>query len=181
MKSNVIIIDNMGNGFGKAIEETRKVSVYEELNHKDTIHLQLCAEEMMSLARSVTGEMKASFWIETESGLFDLHLSTKTKMDAEKRKQLLGAATSGQNEAAGSFLGFLRNAFESAMAVNVDHSDELEDLPSDVLDDFANHTIECTDAEWDGYEQSTLRRLADCIKIGIRGDMVDMTVSKRFA
>ena len=40
MKSNVIIIDNMGNGFGKAIEETRKVSVYEELNHKDTIHLQ---------------------------------------------------------------------------------------------------------------------------------------------
>ena len=181
MKSNVIVIDNQGSGFDKAVKESKKVATYEGLNRKNSLHLQLCAEEMLSLVRSVTGELQASFWIETEGPEFNLHLSTQTKMDAEKRQKLLGAATSGQNEAAGSFLGFLRNAFESAMAVNVDHSDELEDLPSDVLDDFANHTIECTDAEWDGYEQSTLRRLADCIKIGIRGDMVDMTVSKRFA
>ena len=35
-------------------------------------------------------------------------------------------------------------------------------------------------AEWDGYERSILRRLADDVKIGIRGGMVEMTVSKRF-
>ena len=35
-------------------------------------------------------------------------------------------------------------------------------------------------AEWDGYERSILRRLADEVKIGIRGSMVEMTVSKRF-
>jgi len=47
--------------------------------------------------------------------------------------------------------------------------------------DLANHVVECTDAEWDGYEQSTLRRLADTIKIGIRGNNVEMTVIKNFA
>ena len=178
MKSNVIVIDNQGSGFDKAVKDSKKVATYEGLNRKNSLHLQLCAEEMLSLVRSVTGELQASFWIETEGPEFNLHLSTQTKMDAEKRQKLLGAATSGKNEAAGSFLGYLRNAFEGAMAANADHGDE---LPDDVLGDLANHTIECTDPEWDGFEQSTLRRLADCIKIGIRGGTVDMTVIKQFA
>lgn len=56
-----------------------------------------------------------------------------------------------------------------------------DNLPDDLLDDLANHTIECTDAEWDKYEQSTLRRLANHIQIGIRGGTVDMTFTKSFA
>ena len=170
MKSNVIYIDNQGNGFDKLLEETRKVAAYEDLTHKESLCLQLCAEEMLSLARSITGEMKASFWIETESRTFNLHLTTKTVMDKEKRSLLLGAATSGKNEAAVSFLGALRDAFEHAMATDVNHNN---DLP--------NHVIECMDPEWDKYEQSILRRLADTIRIGIRGDNVDMTVTRKFA
>ena len=178
MKSNVIIIDNQGNGFDKALEESRKVAAYEDLSHKESLQLQLCAEEMLSLARSITGEMQASFWIEAEGRAFDLHMTTKTVMDKEKRSLLLGAATSGKNEAAKSFLGSLRDAFEHAMAADVDHS---SDLPEELLNDLPNHVIECMDPEWDKYEQSTLKRLADTIRIGIRGDDVDMTVSKRFA
>ena len=178
MKSNVILIDNQGNGFDGAVKETRKTAEYQDLGHKESLQLQLCAEEMLSLARSVTGEMQASFWIEGEGRCFDLHMTTKTVLDAEKRGLLLAASTSGKNEAAKSFLGQLRDAFEQAMAADVDHSDS---LPGDVMDDLVNRTIECTDPEWDGYEQSTLRRLADRVKIGIRGSQVDMTVTKCFA
>ena len=177
MKSNVIIIDNQGNGFEKAIEEARKVAVYESLNHKDSLHLQLCAEEMLSLVRSVTGELKASFWIETEDKTFRLNMSTQTILDREKRAQLLASSTSGKNEAAKSFLGQLRDMFEQAMIAEANHNN---DLPDDVLNDLPNHTIECTDPEWDEYEQSTLRKLANTIKIGIRGDAVDMTVITSF-
>ena len=178
MKSDVIIIDNQGNGFDKSLDETRKVAAYEDLTHKESLCLQLCAEEMLSLARSITGEMKASFWIETESRTFNLHLTTKTVMDKEKRSLLLGAATSGKNEAAVSFLGALRDAFEHAMAADVNHNN---DLPAELLGDLPNHVIECLDPEWDKYEQSTLKRLADTIRIGIRGDNVDMTVTRKFA
>jgi len=178
MKSNMINIDNQGNGFGKAIEEARKVAEYETLVHKDSLHLQLCAEEMLSLVRSVTGELKASFWIESEGKTFCLHVSTETILDSEKRAQLLASSTSGKNEAAKSFLGRLRDLFEQALAAAPDHS---SDLPDDVLDDLANHTIECTDPEWDEYEQSTLKQLANTIKIGIRGGTVDMTVITSFA
>ena len=50
-----------------------------------------------------------------------------------------------------------------------------------VMGDVVNRVIVCTDAEWDGYEQSTLKKLADVIKVSIRGGAVDLTVSKKFA
>ncbi|MCR5565687.1 MAG: hypothetical protein K6F61_02455 [Clostridiales bacterium] len=105
-------------------------------------------------------------------------MSTQTILDREKRAQLLASTTSGKNEAAKSFLGQLRDMFEQALEAEANHNN---DLPDDVLDDLANHTIECTDPEWDEYEQSTLKKLANTIKIGIRGGTVNMTVITSFA
>ena len=175
MKSDLIKISNDGNGFQAALEETKKVAHYAQLSKKDATYLQLCAEEILSLARSVTGEMEAEFWIENEGRQFELHLGTETVMDSEKRYLLISSATSRKNEAAKSFLGWLRNAFENAMVPDVDHGD---DIPSDVLADVICHP-ETT--EWDQYEQSILRKVADQVKISVRGNAVDMTVLKRFA
>ena len=174
MKSDVIMIDNQGNGFEKTIAEARKVAAYEALNHKDSLHLQLCAEEMLSLARSVTGEMQATFWLESEGKKFEMHLSTKTVMDKEKRANLLASATSQKNEAASTFLGKLRDAFEEAMATEAAYN-----IPEDALDDLANHPI--VFSEWDEFEQSILKEVADDVKIAIRGDTVDMTITKQYA
>ncbi len=177
MKSDMIRIDNQSNGFERAIEETNRVASYQGLNPKETLRLQVIAEEMLSLARSVTGEMEASFWIEGEGKAFNLHLTTRTVMDKDKRYQLLSSATSRKNEAAKSLLGKLRNAFEEAMAAEVDHSDS--PVPDELIPDMVYQSID--DPEWDGYERSVLRSLADEVKIGIRGGTVDMAVSKRFA
>ena len=173
MKSDIIHIDNCGNGFQDALEQTAKAAEYRGLSHKEALRLRLCTEEMLSLARSVTGELQASFWLESEGKKFDLHLSTKTVMDREKRERLIASASSRKNEAANSFLGRLRDAFEAAMV-----SDPDTDIPDDVLDDLANYVIEIP--EWDEYEQSILRNAADDVKIAIRGGVVDMTVSKSF-
>lgn len=178
MKTDLITIDNQGSGFGEALEETRRAAGYRELDPKSALHLQLLTEELLSLARSVTGEMKGDFWIESEGSRFEMHLATETVMDREKREQLLSAATSRKNEAAGTFLGRLRDAFETAMAADTDYS--RYELPEDLLSDLANHPIEPVDTEWDGYEASIMRRVADEVKIGIRGSRVDMTVVKDF-
>ncbi|MBQ7656930.1 MAG: hypothetical protein IJI53_09785 [Clostridia bacterium] len=176
MKSDVIVIDNAGKGFENAVTETRKAAAYHGLSGKDALHLELMAEETLSLVRSVTGEMQASFWIEAEGPRYDLHLTTKTVMDKEKRALLISAASSRKNEAAKTFLGSLRDAFEKAMAADTDHWGN--DLPIEVLNDLPNHPIQ--DQDWDGYERSVLRKVADNVKISIRGGVVDMTVSKDF-
>lgn len=173
MKSDIIKIDNRGEGFRDALAQTEKAAEFRSLSRKETLQLCLCTEEMLSLARSVTGEMKADFWLESEGKRFDLHMSTKTVMSREKRENLIASASSGKNEAANSFLGRLRDAFEAAMA------GEAGDLiPDEAMDDMVNRDIEIP--EWDEYEQSILRRAADNVKIGIRGGTVDMTVSKSF-
>ena len=177
MKSDIILIDNQGNGFADALEETKKVASYTGLEPKKTTRLQLMTEEMLSLARSVTGEMQASFWLESEESRFDLHMATKTVMDKEKRYLLLSAASSRKNEAAKGFLGKLRDKLEEAMASEADHSEQ--EIPAYIASDVANYAIE--DPEWDGYERSVLRRLADTIKIAIRGGQVEIIVSKNFA
>ncbi|MBQ5311585.1 MAG: hypothetical protein ILP19_06040 [Oscillospiraceae bacterium] len=176
MKSDVIMIDNLGNGLKNALEQTEKVAQFRGIDRKQTLHLVLCTEEMLSLARSVTGEMKASFWIESEDKSFELHMSTDTVMDRTKREALLSSATSRKNEAASSLLGKLRDAFEEAM---LSEEPDYNDLPDDVLNDLVNHTIELE--EWDQYEQSILRKVADQVRISIRGGKVDMTVSKKYA
>lgn len=177
MKSDVILIDNQGNGFGEAVQQTKKVAEYRGISPKETMRLQLMAEEMLSMARSVTGEMQASFWIESEGHEFELHMTTKTVMDKEKRYLLLSSSTSRKNEAANSFLGRLRDAFEEAMTADADH--EYFDLPVELQADLSGRSIE--NPEWDRYEQSVLLRLADNVKIGIRGGEVHMTVIKTFA
>ena len=173
MKSDIIRIDNQGSGFQDALAETAKAAQYRELNHKEALQLQLCTEEMLSLARSVTGELEATFWLESEGRHYELHLSTKTVMDREKRNHLLASASSRKNEAAGTFLGKLRDAFEEAMVSDVDYS-----IPDIAMDDMVNRNIETP--AWDEYEQSILHRVADEVKIGIRGGTVDMSVFKSF-
>jgi len=176
MKSDIVIIDNQCGGFKAAVEQTRKTAAYNGLDRKNSLYLELFAEEMLSMIHSVTGEVKASFWLEAENNRFDLHIATKTVMDAEKRAMLIASTTSKKNEIANSFLGRLRDAFEQAMASQAEHT--YFELPNEVQADLAGRVFE--DPEWDRYEQSVLLKLADDVKIAIRGGQVDMTVSKTF-
>lgn len=179
MKSDIINIDNQGSGFDKALEETKKVAAYKGLDHKQSLRLSLFTEEMLSMVRIVTGEMQAAFWIENEDLRFELNLTTNTVMDKEKRRQLLASASSRKNEAAGSFLGKLRDAFEDAMLSEADNAQY--DLPNDVHADLTGRVYEDTNQEWDKSERSVLLSLADDVKISIRGGKVHMTIVKDFA
>ena len=89
MKTDLITINNQGMGFPAALRECRKAAEYRKLDKKPALQLELLTEELLSMARSVTGDMKGTFWIESEGMRFDLHLSTQTIMDREKREQLL--------------------------------------------------------------------------------------------
>lgn len=176
MKSDVISIDNMGNGFDEVMKQVEKVSVWNNLDHKKQIHLQLLAEEMLSLARSITGEMKASFWIENEGNNYELHMTTKTVMDAEKRYLLIESSSTHKNEASKTILGILREVVELMMtptALPANH------VPFDLASDISSGIYKEREL-WDGYERSILLRVADNVKVGIRGDLVEITVIKSF-
>ena len=176
MKSDVIKIDSRGNGFREAISQAGKTAVFTGLDANESLDLQLLTEEMLSLVRSVTGEVEASFWIESENKAFELHLTTQTVMDKEKREQLIASSTSRKNEAATGFLGKLRDKLEEAMTAKAEHPEN--DFPDELLSDLPHGVL--GEQEWDGYERSILQTVADQVKIGIRGDNLEVIIVKRF-
>lgn len=176
MKSDEIIIDGKGKGFKDAVDTTKKIADFNGLDAKDSLQLQLCTEELLSMARSITGEINAVYWVESEGNKYELNMSTETVMDKEKRYLLLEASSSRKNEAAKSFLGRLRDAFEEAMLS--DSNKTYYELPDDIAADVGGRSID--DPEWDRYERSILRKLADDIKIYMRGGKVNIVVTKNF-
>jgi len=176
MVSDIIAIDNQGRGFNNALEEAGRVAAYAGLDNKKTMRLNLLTHEMLSLARCITGELQANFWIEKAEEQFSLHMTTETVMDAEKRDMLISTTSTRKNEAAKGMLGWLQDKVERMMVAQVDHSEE--EVPYDLMSDVANSVFE--EPEWDGYERSVLLKLADDVKIGIRGKEVDIVVTKRF-
>ncbi|MBQ6342456.1 MAG: hypothetical protein IJI41_04980 [Anaerolineaceae bacterium] len=176
MKTDVIKIDNMGNGFTEAIKQCEIIGAWNNLSHKDQMHLQLLTEEMLSLARSITGEMKASFWIENDGKNYELHMTTKTVMDAEKRYLFIESSSSKKNEAAKTILGVLRDVVELMMTPSAAPAYPMPfELASGLSDGIYKEQ-----PMWDGYERSILLKVADNVKVGIRGDEVDITVLKSF-
>lgn len=178
MRSDVVKIDNQGNGFADALAETEKIAGEVGLDQKQTLHLRLMAEEMLSLVQSVTGEMEASYWIENEGKNFVLSMTTNTVMDRKTREMLISSSSTRKNAAADSLLGRLRDAFERAMAAEPLEAGA-DDVPREMAADVSMLYVE--DLEWDGYERSVLRSVADDVKVGVRKDKVYLTVTKQFA
>ncbi len=170
MRSAVIEVTSLGNGFTDALEETRNMAERNALSREDSLRLQLFAEEMLNLLRSVTGTMTASFWIERDGARYDLLITAETEMNRKKRQMLLASSSSGKN-ASGDFLEKLRCSFEKALASGAQNN-------TVVFEKTAGAPLK--DGDWDGYEQSVLLNLADDVKIAIRGNKVKMTVSKVF-
>ncbi len=172
MRSDSIMIDNKGNGLETALSQTEALARLCGLNDKETLRLQMLTEEMMGMVRSITGEMNGQFWIENQDKVFTLHLSTKTVMDAIRRYQFLSTSTANRNEAAKGFIGFLRDKFEAAMLS--EDNNIYYDSNGRALDEAPEEN------EWDRYERSILRKLADEIRIGVRGGNVEMEVVKKY-
>ncbi len=86
-----------------------------DIDKKAALRLRLMAEEMMTLMRTITGEVEAKFWIENEGNKYALHISTNTIMYADKRKELMEVSSKKENAASRGVLGKIREVFELAL------------------------------------------------------------------
>ncbi len=199
MKTDVITVSSKGSRMEKALEQTEKVAAYKELPRKNALHLRLLTEEMMGMMRSITGETEGQFWIEDENGEYRLHLVVNTRMNSGKRDQLLSAATSGKNESARGLMGRLRDFFDrgaddAAFTSPLMLPEMFEGSSTPTLDwewsmtryeEELNVRLQRDDETareaWDELEKSVVARVADDVKVSIRGGVVEMIISKKFA
>jgi len=200
MVSDIITITSDGMNMDQALNQTSKVAVFKDLSPKDALHLRLLAEEMMGMMRSITHEASGKFWIEdqSENGTFLLHLKTETIVDAEKRRELLSASTSGKNEATHSLMGRLREFFfrgadediaayhtptmDAGLAVNMPQTDWQWSMTRyrNTLSSLKEETPGAA-AAWDELEKSVVHSVADDVKISIKGWETEMIIIKKLS
>ena len=199
MKTDVIVVSSKGNRMNTALEQIDKVAAYKGLSGKNALHLRLLTEEMMGLMRSITGETEGCFWIEDQDNVYELHLQTTTRMTSLKREKLLSAATSGKNESAKGFMGHIRDFFDrgadediAAYGSPLLMAGAFEKSSTPALDwewsmtryeDELRPSIQRQDAAalaaWDELEKSVVARVADDVKVSIKGRTAEVTIVKK--
>ena len=193
MRTDVITVSSNGKQMSAALEQVEKMASFKGLSSKGTLQLRLLTEEMMGMMRSITGEKEGQFWIEDEDGVYQLHLRMNTIMDPAKREQLLGASTSGKNEAARGLMGRLRDFFEQgdnlgALPYCMSEADDPTaatmrwewsmNAYQNTLQDYMEKDQRAREA-WDELEKSVVTHVADEIKVFIRGGQTEMTIIKK--
>ena len=205
MKTDVIKISPTGEGMAEALRQTEKAAAYRDLTFKEGLRLRLLAEEMMGMLRTIVGEGKSNFWVESEGRSFSLHLTAGVRMNADMREELLKTATSGKNAAAKGFMNRIRDIFTQITEPDgddpspTDYGFSYVDVTS--FDDaslgvtthgmtygwsmkaYKSAVAERREEEadkWDELEKSITARLADEIQIFIRGNAVELVIEKAF-
>ena len=200
MRTDVITVSAKGKQMQTALDQVDKVAAYKGLAPKDALHLRLLAEEMMSMMRSITGEPEGQFWIEDNSGEYQLHLKVAARLSIEKREQLLSVSATGKNESARGLMGRIRAFFDWGCDEDYDGSlspymlpDAFEHSTSPILDwEWSMKQYEDTlsgrigqDAAareaWDELEKSVVKNVADDVRVSIRGGSVEMIILKKLA
>jgi hypothetical protein len=202
MKTDVIRIAPTGEGIREALVETEKAASFRGLDPKQTLRLRLLAEEMTGMLRTIVGETDLRYWVESEDMTFSLHLSGRAIMDPETREALMKASTSGKNEASKGFMGRLRSIFTALSATNdvstlaseygyayvdyIGYDPTMDMSPNAMMygwsmsayrDAVEQHKDE---EKWDELEKSITAKLADDVRIFIRGSKVEMVIEKTF-
>ena len=204
MKTDVIAISPAGEGMAEALRQTEKAAAYQGLTPKESLRLRLLGEEMMGMLRTIVGEGRSNVWVEAEGKVFSLHLAAGTRINADMREELLKTATSGKNAAVKGFMSRLRDIFtqlvepDSATISPADYGFSYVDVASfdaslgvtthgmlygwsmkEYKHAAEEHLAEEAD-KWDELEKSITARLADEVKIFIRGNTVEMVIEKAF-
>ena len=194
MKTDVITVTNAYDQIEKALILTEKTAIYKELSHKDTLTLRLLTEEMMSMVRSITGDIEGKFWIEDENKNFQLVLEVESDLSFDQRKQLVSASSSGKNEATKGFMGKIRAFFESDEGypfyiepvwetpggLDTELTWSLALYREQIRESMKNKGDGAEEA-WDELEKSVVSKLADDVKVSIRNSTVKLMIFKKIA
>jgi len=199
MKSNICKLSTENTFDKEMIAEVNKVASYNELDPKSTMRLTLMAEELIGMLPNLSEGYEGDFWVESEGNAYELHAKLRiTDRSLAKDDKLLAISKSGKNAAAKGVIGKIRAVidkvtlpeggaffrdyaiFESGMMEYSMGYAQCWSLSQYALGVRAAEASEETAEAWDELEKSVITKLADDVLVGLKGDMVEITVKKAF-
>mgnify|MGYP007070334302 CR=1 FL=1 len=192
----------------KAIEKLDNFAGQMKLTHREVLHLNLLTEETLGMLRAILDYYDGQMWFEEENGQVKLFFSVKASMSPEKRESLIQLSRDGKNSASRGIMGkigtIIANSlsdYGSAMDVSSEYGGTPisywrmgVDVPTDnmemnlydwSLNRYRNSVSELRQESggeedaWDELEKSIVGRLADDVRVGVRGGKVSIMILRK--
>ena len=177
-----------------------------KLDKKDTLRLDLLVEETLGMVKTMLEDFYGQIWFAADGKTCEIHFEATSNMNADKKDELLSVSSTGKNAASRGFMaklgemisGALRSAGrtlntydQETMKYGIVHTPSpmmgntdmmtvwtLQTYRSDL--DLARGDSDNAEEAWDELEKSIVAKLADDIVVGVKGDRIDLVISKKF-
>lgn len=178
------------------------------LDKRDTLRLNLLVEETLGMVKAMVKDFYGQLWFSGDGSVCEIHLEATANVDSDRKQELLSVSSSGRNAAAKGFMGMLGDVIsgalhnighavdtaygESAMSGNliapagVGNPNLYALTPVWTLDQYRAN-VEKGSLEGNALEQakqdlekSIVANLADNIVVGVKGDRIELVITKRF-
>ena len=206
MISDKFMVNSDAGRMAAARYATENFAWQAKLNKRDTLRLDLLVEETLGMVKAMLEDFYGQLWFVVEGGICEIHFEATSDMNSGKKRELLSVSTSGTNAAAKGFMsrigemitGALYNVGQTLDAYGqetirygvvhmpVDMSLNTGVVPIWTLQNYrtdleqARGTDDYAEAALDDLEKSIVARLADDIVVGVKGDRVDLIITKAF-
>ena len=196
MKSNVCVLSGDRGDIKNALKEVEKFAQYNELSHKETLHLRLLVEEMLGMQINVIGFISGEFYLENQENIYNVYLHTEIDIDKQQvvQDELVGMSTSGKNASYTGFMGRIRKLMDNIANNSMTEYYQINGNMADPM--VFTHTVIDYDRiwelskyrekvrkqmeQWDELEKSIVASIADELVVGTRSNYVDLIAVKKF-
>lgn len=191
MQSNVIKITREAEALEKILTETQKTAVYAELDGKQTLRSRLIAEELIGMLKELSENFDGDFWIEQEnlSFKFVTQLYLNETMDKQTKDKFIDISSDKKNAAAKGIMGKIRDVVENLLYPDnavyssnfISYQLETAVLLNDTwtLSRYKD-AQKANDEPWDELEKSIIANLADDVIVSVKGNKVEIIITKDF-
>ena len=191
MQSNIISLSQDAQNLDKILCETQKTAVYADLTAKQALRLRLIAEELVGMLKELSVDFEGSFWIDGEGASFSFttQISINENMDRETKQKFIDISSDKKNAAATGVMGKIRDVVENLLypenaiysAAFVAYQLENAVLMNDTwtLNRYKD-SVRDSEESWDELEKSIIANLADDVAVSVKGNKVEILITKNF-
>ena len=176
-----------------------------KLDKRDTLRLDLLVEETLGMVKAMLDDFYGQIWFVADGKACEIHFEATSDMNADKKQELLSVSSTGKNTAAKGFMAKLGEVISGALhgfgrtmdaygqetirygIVHMPYTDMtgMDLTPVWTLQAYRSDLAQADDGDitaeaLEDLEKSIVASLADDIVVGVKGDRVDMIITKKF-
>ena len=204
--SDKFMVNNDAERMAAARYATENFAWQIKLDKRDTLRLDLLVEETLGMVKTMLEEFYGQIWFVADGKSCEIHFEATADMNADKKEDLLSVSSTGKNAAAKGFMaklgeiitrtmrsaGKTMDAYgQETMKYGIIHTPEMMATNPDMLTVWTLQTYRAdlnqarnddgaAEEAWDELEKSIVAKLADDVVVGIKGDRIDLVISKKF-